>query len=73
MEIREQEKSRARNLIWNAARDYGFEPKFKVYDLDGKAVYIILWVPSEKIMGLRRLMHCFSLFTDAKMKISMNN
>jgi len=37
MEIREQEKCRARNLIWNAARDYSFEPEFKVYDLDGKA------------------------------------
>ena len=37
MEIREQEKRRARNLIWNAARDYSFEPEFKVYDLNGQA------------------------------------
>ena len=31
MEIREQEKRRARNLIWNAAWDYSFEPDFAVY------------------------------------------
>ena len=37
MEILEQEKRRARNQIWNAARDYSFEPEFKVYDLDGQA------------------------------------
>ena len=37
MEIREQEKSRARNLIWNAARDYSFEPDFKAYDEEGQA------------------------------------
>lgn len=37
MEIQESEKRRARNLIWNAARDYGFEPDFKAYDQDGRA------------------------------------
>lgn len=37
MEIQEQEKRRARNLIWNAAQDYNFEPNFKVYNLDGQA------------------------------------
>ena len=37
MEIREQEKRRASNLIWNAAQDYDFEPDFKAYDEDGKA------------------------------------
>ena len=37
MEIRESEKRRARNLIWNAAADYSFEPDFKAYDEDGRA------------------------------------
>ncbi len=37
MEIREQEKRRASNLIWNAAQDYDFEPDFKAFDQDGQA------------------------------------
>ena len=37
MEIREQEKRRASNLIWNAAQDYDFEPDFKAFDEDGRA------------------------------------
>ncbi len=37
MEIREQEKRRASNLIWNAAQDYDFEPDFKAYDNEGHA------------------------------------
>jgi len=37
MEILEQEKRRASNLIWNAAQDYDFEPDFKAFDEDGKA------------------------------------
>lgn len=37
MEIREQEKRRASNLIWNAAQDYDFEPDFKAFDEDGQA------------------------------------
>ncbi|MBP3684826.1 MAG: hypothetical protein J6J12_07675 [Oscillospiraceae bacterium] len=37
MEIREQEKRRASNLIWNAAQDYDFEPDFKAYDEEGQA------------------------------------
>ena len=37
MEIQESEKRRARNLIWNAAADYTFEPDFKAYDEDGRA------------------------------------
>ena len=37
MEILDSEKRRARNLIWNAAGDYTFEPDFKVYDKDGRA------------------------------------
>ena len=37
MEIQESEKRRARNLIWNAAQDYTFEPELKAYDLDGQA------------------------------------
>lgn len=37
MEIREQEKRRASNLIWNAAQDYDFEPDFKAYDEEGRA------------------------------------
>lgn len=37
MEIRDSEKRRARNLIWNAAGEYGFEPDFKAYDQDGQA------------------------------------
>ena len=32
MEILDSEKRRARNLIWNAAADYSFEPDFKAYD-----------------------------------------
>ena len=37
MEIREQEKRRASNLIWNAAQDYDFEPDFKAFDEEGQA------------------------------------
>ncbi len=37
MEIQDTEKRRARNLIWNAARDYTFEPTFKAYDEAGRA------------------------------------
>ena len=37
MEIQEQEKRRASNLIWNAAQDYDFEPDFKAYDEEGQA------------------------------------
>ena len=37
MEILDGEKRRARNLIWNAAADYSFEPDFKAYDEDGRA------------------------------------
>ena len=37
MEIQEQEKRRASNLIWNAAQDYDFEPDFKAYDEEGRA------------------------------------
>lgn len=37
MEIQEQEKRRASNLIWNAAQNYDFEPDFKAFDEDGKA------------------------------------
>lgn len=37
MDIRDSEKRRARNLIWNAAEEYGFEPDFKAYDQEGRA------------------------------------
>lgn len=37
MEILDSEQRRARNLIWNAAADYHFEPEFKAYDQDGRA------------------------------------
>lgn len=37
MDISESEKRRARNLIWNAAADYSFEPDFKAYDETGRA------------------------------------
>lgn len=37
MEIQEQEKRRASNLIWNAAQNYDFEPDFKAFDEEGKA------------------------------------
>ena len=37
MEIQEQEKRRASNLIWNAAQNYDFEPDFKAFDEDGQA------------------------------------
>lgn len=37
MEIQEQEKRRASNLIWNAAQDYDFEPDFKAFDEAGQA------------------------------------
>lgn len=37
MDILDSEKRRARNLIWNAAGEYGFEPDFKAYDRDGRA------------------------------------
>lgn len=37
IEIPDSEKRRARNLIWNAAGDYSFEPAFKAYDEKGRA------------------------------------
>ena len=37
MNIPDREKRRARNIIWNAAREYGFEPPLKVFDPDGRA------------------------------------
>ena len=37
MEILESEQRRARNLIWNTAGDYSFEPNFKAYDAEGRA------------------------------------
>lgn len=37
MELLDSEKRRARNLIWNAAGEYGFEPAFKAYDREGRA------------------------------------
>ncbi len=37
MDILDREKRRARNLIWNAAGEYGFEPEFKAYDREGRA------------------------------------
>lgn len=37
MDILDREKRRACNIIWNAAREYGFDPPFKVYDPDGRA------------------------------------
>lgn len=37
MDVLDSEKRRARNLIWNAAGEYGFEPEFKVYDEQGRA------------------------------------
>ena len=37
MEILEQEKRRASNLIWNAAQNYEFEPNFKAFDEEGQA------------------------------------
>ena len=37
MDILDSEKRRARNLIWNAAGDYNFEPDFKAYDENGRA------------------------------------
>lgn len=37
MEIQEQEKRRASNLIWNAAQNYDFEPDFKAFDEEGRA------------------------------------
>lgn len=37
IDILDSEKRRARNLIWNAAGDYSFEPDFKAYDEEGRA------------------------------------
>ena len=37
MEIQEQEKRRASNIIWNAAQNYDFEPDFKAFDEAGQA------------------------------------
>lgn len=37
MEIQENEKRRARNQVWTAAAEYGFEPEFKAYDAQGRA------------------------------------
>lgn len=35
--VTELQNRRAVNCIWNAARDYGFQPDFKAYDADGNA------------------------------------
>ena len=37
MNISENETRRASNLIWNAARDYTFEPQLRVFDREGRA------------------------------------
>ncbi|MCI2056951.1 MAG: hypothetical protein LKJ86_07370 [Oscillibacter sp.] len=37
MELSENEKRRAVNLIWNTAGNYAFEPDFKVFDDQGRA------------------------------------
>lgn len=37
MEILDSEKRRARNQVWTAAQEYGFEPELKVYDAEGRA------------------------------------
>ncbi|WP_130838594.1 hypothetical protein [Lachnoclostridium sp. Marseille-P6806] len=37
MEIREFEKKRAANFIWNSAHDYTIETGFRVYDEEGRA------------------------------------
>lgn len=37
MNISENETRRASNLIWNAARDYAFEPQLRVFDREGRA------------------------------------
>ena len=36
-EVSELQKKRAVNSIWNAARDYSFQPDFKAYDAEGQA------------------------------------
>lgn len=42
-EVTELQQRRALNCIWNAARDYGFQPDFKAYGPDGQAeVYLNL-------------------------------
>lgn len=68
MEILDSEKRRARNLIWNAAADYSFEPDFKAYDEDGRAD--LYWnsiigavrknYGAETIEGLFESLHCCS-------------
>jgi len=37
MELLDSEERRAVNVIWNAARDYGFTPEFKAFDAEGRA------------------------------------
>ncbi len=37
MEISDSEKRRARNQVWTAAEEYGFDPELKAYDEDGRA------------------------------------
>ena len=37
MDIQEQQKKRASNIIWNAAKNYDFTPDFKAYDAEGHA------------------------------------
>ena len=35
--VTDLQQRRAINSIWNAARDYSFQPDFKAYDADGNA------------------------------------
>ncbi len=37
MEISKEEKQRALNMVWNAAKDYSLLPALRVYDAEGKA------------------------------------
>ena len=36
-EVSEQQRRRAVNQIWNAAKDYHFAPDFKAFDSEGSA------------------------------------
>ena len=68
MEILESEQRRARNLIWNTAGDYSFEPDFKAYDAEGRAdlYWNSIIGAARRICGADALQDLFASFHGCK-------
>lgn len=68
MKISDKEKQRARNLIWNAAQEYHFEPDFKAYDSAGQAdlYWNSIFGAARKYYGEQTLKNLFDQLKDAE-------